>query len=679
MATPNFIFGGGTGITYDDLQRRRKVLDALAARSSAPQNIGEGLNALGEGILGGIEERRLRTAKEKYDTAAATDYSAATSALSAPYTMASAGAPSASGTALAAAAPGATVGGETAELPSGDIYSGFIDTVRQGDQAKGLAGITNPYGLAAVAATGNRESGFSPGNVYRQWSDPSQSGQAGTAGGIMSWRAERLGAMRDFVAKNGGDPNRPSPQLQAQFFLSEDPGLVQRLNAAKSPEEAQELMNGAWKFAGYDDPNNPERNARIQTARSYAGQFAGQQQPVQMAAADPAAGNATPTMTDATAGRGAVVQAMGGQPQQQAAASPAVQRVAQAMPQPPQMGIPPEALRVLQNPASTPQQRAVVQALVEQRQAQAQAQYEQQMKLYQTQEQRAYETGVKQDERAYQTGVRQEGFAREDNRFAVTDANNNRDFAFKVEQGNKPPQSIQEYEYARGQGFQGTYADWEQANRKASATSIKFPDQPNIGTIPQGYEAVQNPETKAWSMRAIPGGPEDQSKKTAKAADNRTISSDIVTTASTRALEALHASGLPATGTFGAALSRLPESNAAELRRQVSVLQANARIENLQAMRDASPTGGALGAVSDSEGAMLASKSGTLDPSSPNFERDLLDYTKTLLRIVHGTKVGDAVFDQMRDPKGGQAGDTTTPDGEGWQTLPNGVKIREKR
>jgi hypothetical protein len=456
MANPSFIFGGDTGITYDDLQRRRKVLDALAARSSAPQNIGEGLNALGEGILGGIEERRLRTAKEKYDTAAATDYSAATSALSAPYTMASAGASSASGTALAAAAPGATTGGTVADLPSGDIYTGFIDTVRQGDQSKGLAGITNPYGLAAVAATGKRESGFSPGNVYRQWSDPSQSGQAGTAGGIMSWRAERLGAMRDFVAKNGGDPNRPSPQLQAQFFLSEDPGLVQRLNAAKSPEEAQELMNGAWKFAGYDDPNNPERNARIQTARSYAGQFAGQQQPVQMAAADPAAGNATPTMTDATSSgvpvptsRDSIVQAMAAQPQQQAAPSPAVQRVAQAMPQPPQMGIPPEALRVLQNPAATPQQKAVVQALVEQRQAQAQAQYEQQMKLYQTQEQRAYETGVRQDERQYQTGVRQEGYQREDSRNQYLDARQgsrdarsdlqyDQDYGLRVQQANKP-------------------------------------------------------------------------------------------------------------------------------------------------------------------------------------------------------------------------------------------------
>jgi hypothetical protein len=50
-----------------------------------------------------------------------------------------------------------------------EVESKFIDTVKG-------AGLTNPVGLAAVAAYGRAESGFSPKNVGRTWNDPSASG-----------------------------------------------------------------------------------------------------------------------------------------------------------------------------------------------------------------------------------------------------------------------------------------------------------------------------------------------------------------------------------------------------------------------------------------------------------------------------------------------------------------------
>lgn len=150
------------------------------------------------------------------------------------------------------------------------IYDGFMNTVR--------SGITNPFGLAAVAATGTAESGFSPSNTYGSWSDPSTKGVPGTAGGIMSWRDSRLAAMRNFVAENGGDPRHPSPELQAKFFLNEDPTLIDRLNGAKSAAEAQQIMNNAWKFAGYDKPGG-EAGRRIAMATNIAPQFGGDQNP----------------------------------------------------------------------------------------------------------------------------------------------------------------------------------------------------------------------------------------------------------------------------------------------------------------------------------------------------------------------------------------------------------------
>lgn len=138
-------------------------------------------------------------------------------------------------------------------VAQGDTYRPFIDTVRSG-------GLTNPYGLAAVASTGRAESGWSAKNANRTWSDPSESGQPGTAGGILSWRGPRYQAL----AATGD----LSPEGQAKFFLQENPKLIQALNNAKSVEEAQQLMNNAWQFAGYNRPGG-ESARRLAMAKNY--------------------------------------------------------------------------------------------------------------------------------------------------------------------------------------------------------------------------------------------------------------------------------------------------------------------------------------------------------------------------------------------------------------------------
>ncbi|WP_189350076.1 phage tail tip lysozyme [Mesorhizobium sp. M1E.F.Ca.ET.045.02.1.1] len=186
------------------------------------------------------------------------------------------------GSSAVASALGGGLMGSAPDLSKNDIYNGFMDTVK--------TKVTNPNALAAIAATGNAESSFSPKRAFSSWSDPSESGQAGTAGGILSWRGPRFEAMRAFAGSNGGDANAPSPQLQAQYFLQEDPGLVDALNAAKSPEEAQRLMNNAWKFAGYNRPGG-EAARRISMANSFASQFSGSDAaPVQVASLEPGAG-----------------------------------------------------------------------------------------------------------------------------------------------------------------------------------------------------------------------------------------------------------------------------------------------------------------------------------------------------------------------------------------------------
>jgi len=168
-----------------------------------------------------------------------------------------------------------------------------------------------------------------------------------------------------------------------------------------------------------------------------------------------------------------------------------------------------------------------------------------------------------------------------------------------------------------------------------------------VGTIPQGYELFVDPATGARSMRPIPGGPEDTSKQTQKQAGAAEIAGGTIISAAQRAREA--AQGPTATGLTGAALSYIPTSQAAEVYRQVDVLKSQAKVENLTAMRAASPTGGALGSVTEKEAEMLAAKSGALDPKSPNFMRDLDDYELTLLQTIHGPEAGKAIFDQSRN------------------------------
>jgi hypothetical protein len=281
-AQPGFIFGGDTGVqTPEELARLRAIADALRG-PVAPKTVGQGLSAIGEALGYRLANSRANKAEVDWRKGGDSVFSALFGSTGAGSTPAGAGgAPTVDGGNVASPGLGGAAG-PAPDLSGNDIYSGFMDTVK--------SKVTNPNGLAAVASTANAESRFQPKNAFGSWSDPSESGAAGTAGGILSWRGPRFEAMRNFAAKNGGDASNPSPQLQAQFFLQEDPTLIDRLNAAKSPTEAQQIMNNAWKFAGYDRPGG-EAGRRIAQANSFVSRFAGSPaDPVQVASLDPSAG-----------------------------------------------------------------------------------------------------------------------------------------------------------------------------------------------------------------------------------------------------------------------------------------------------------------------------------------------------------------------------------------------------
>lgn len=79
--------------------------------------------------------------------------------------------------------------------------------------------------------------------------------------------------------------------------------------------------------------------------------------------------------------------------------------------------------------------------------------------------------------------------------------------------------------------------------------------------------------------------------------------------------------GIAATGIAGAVTASIVGSPSYNLRRRVETIKANLGFDKLQSMRDASPTGGALGQVSERELTLLTAALTTLDP---NMGEDLM-------------------------------------------------------
>jgi hypothetical protein len=214
-----------------------------------------------------------------------------------------------------------------------------------------------------------------------------------------------------------------------------------------------------------------------------------------------------------------------------------------------------------------------------------------------------------------------------------------------------------EYEMARSQGFQGTFLDYQTALAEAKRTqnniNVDTQGQPRpelLGT--QGLVAIPDPSVpQGFRVEPAPGSPlaaerEQNAVAEERRMGNRSTESDIIVTSAQRARDA--ASGRMVGGALGPVAAMNPSSANAELYRQVDVLRSQAQLGNLQAMREASPTGGALGSVTEGELKILADKSGALNPASPNFMRDLDDYERTLLRTIHGPENGDKIFEQTR-------------------------------
>lgn len=171
----------------------------------------------------------------------------------------------------------------------------------------------------------------------------------------------------------------------------------------------------------------------------------------------------------------------------------------------------------------------------------------------------------------------------------------------------------------------------------------KGKDGSDYGKIPPGYEMVIDPETKSRSMRAIPGSPADT--KAAEAQDKKNKSKEVMSRSGgvvvqdvDRALKLIGENPWTTTGIIGSQAKKIPGTVAHDVDNLMTTIRANATFDNLQQMRDSSPTGGALGSVSDNENKLLGAAFGALEQSQSQeqLEANLKRVRKIYLDIIHG-------------------------------------------
>ena len=135
----------------------------------------------------------------------------------------------------------------------------------------------------------------------------------------------------------------------------------------------------------------------------------------------------------------------------------------------------------------------------------------------------------------------------------------------------------------------------------------------------------------------------------------------------------------PTTGVLGAVMAGIPSSDRRRLEGHLTTMKANIGFDQLQAMRDASPTGGALGQVSERELVQLNSVLGSLQPGDyknpQEFARKLEKIRVAYLAIVGSPDLPIVSTDEEYDalPSGTIFVDTHEVDGEVFQK----VKVKQ--
>jgi len=652
-----FIWGaGGSKKTPEEIARDKEIAAEMlmkAGNTSPVQHWTQGAARVADALSGVIKQKRAERAGEEnatYNQGILSELfkGGSTPAASAPASVSSAIPASGASAEVAATSPaiaavpptfandGTELGGYLsdpalrAKLPAGMRNNNPGNIKFVGQTIPGIVGPsvnTDQGDPQAVFAT--PEAGM---NAMFQLAKRKYDGGKKTAdqliAGNMGWTPGNHAAAANVAASMGLSPhddiNLNDPAMAAKFVR----GLIIQEHGKSGSLYPESMVLSA--IGG--QPPVEVASAQPQTATDAIEQQAPMPVADQGLSGEVAAFRGTPEALAAFPGR--QEQAMPAQQptavQQVAQALPAAGQTQQAVP-----GMSEALLRAISDPRATPQTRAVAQALMQQQSAQQAQAAEQQQWMARQQ----YEQAQQQNDPLRRIQL-------EKGQLELDQARNP-----------KPGFRTLTTDEKKQLGLPANGAFQAGADGKISQIGGGGVTVNNEGSIPAGYQAIRDAEGRVTSIEPIAGSPAalaaDQAKKTTENQGGRKdVATDVITNAASNARQILK-DGWMTTGTPGRVAANLSESPAAELRRQIGVLKSQATIETLSAMRQASPTGGAMGAVSDKEGDMLAAAAGAIDPNADKADvvKALDNYERTLLRVIHGPKVGDAIFDQTRAQK----------------------------
>ena len=613
MSIQPTIFGGNTGMTYDELQRKRKIADQLMSKMQTPRNVGEGLTAIGNALA----IRGMNRKADKRDTELRGEFNdqwgslfngGVPSAVPGGYEGGSAG------------AMGSTSQAEpfSSQFPVGDDGPDPRESVSVGgtDYAMGTpvprgapAGLLNNESGGRLDAYNNEVgSGGSRGHGGRAQMGNARLQDAARAGVIPSMTAEQFAQQPDEVqaaAENWHWADLDN-QIKAQGldrFYGQNVGGVPVTRDAVVSMAHLGGIGGAAKFLESGGQHNPS-DTNGTSLRDYGTRFNGGNQ-----------GNSFEP------GQGTQMAQAGGMNMQTLA-------------------------DVAGSPYASPGQKVMAQQLLQQ-----------QMQAMDPNSRLDFQLKQAQLNQIQNPAVDPMDAVQLEQAQLNLEQDRNPDPGFRV----LSPDEAAAMNLPAGAFQVGT--DGKVSQIGGAGTKIDISTGTETGQYlygaTNGVPAGWRIDKVSGEASRIPGGPAiaEQAEGAAAevaAAGNATTAGDLVTTAAGFARDADETR--IATGLFGTIAAINPGSNNAEIVRQLGVLRGIAKTSNLQAMRQASKTGGALGSVSAPELTMLEQMSGALDPASPNFARDLNNYERTLLRTIHGPEAGDAIFEQTRQPAKTEAG-----------------------
>lgn len=244
------------------------------------------------------------------------------------------------------------------------------------------------------------------------------------------------------------------------------------------------------------------------------------------------------------------------------------------------------------------------------------------------------------------------------------------------------PTLVEEHAAAIKGGFQGTLEDWVHTKKNKVPG---FTGGIQHGAIPMGQQLRTSPDGEL-NMSAIPGGPDDLKAKAlaAKAAlndANKSYNTDEMLDTMTQFESSIKNEDgvLPTTGFGGQLLSGLGGTAANNAAMLATTMKANIGFDRLDAMRRASPTGGALGQVSKIELEQLNSSIASLEQSQTqeqllrNLRKVRLHYLRSMYTEKHvaelmGESYNGGSFDMPA--QGASRGPArTSASGVGWKVV----------